>query len=132
MTSGTTESIDAASPVLEALTRQPGGHSIVGAKCGEASSFKLINQVFCAVQIAMASEAMAFGAKLGLSPRLIYNTARQLGGDSFMRKPPLLTLFVRLSRIDMTFHRLLMDSWPPRPMAAPSRRRSKVGHDNHL
>lgn len=87
MTSGTSESIQAASPVLEGLTRQPGGHSIVGSACGDASSFKLINQVFCAAQIAMASESMAFGAKLGLNPRLIYNTARQMAGDSFMCKP---------------------------------------------
>jgi 3-hydroxyisobutyrate dehydrogenase-like beta-hydroxyacid dehydrogenase len=85
MTSGTSESIQAASPVLEALTRQPGGHSIVGDTCGDASSFKLINQVFCAVQIAMASESMAFGAKLGLNPRLLQNTCSQLAGSSFMR-----------------------------------------------
>jgi 3-hydroxyisobutyrate dehydrogenase-like beta-hydroxyacid dehydrogenase len=93
MTSGTKASIDAALPVLDSLTRQPGGHSIVGDKCGDASSFKLINQVFCAVQIAMSSEAMSFGAKLGLDPRLIYNICPLLAGSSFMR-----TLFSLLDR----------------------------------
>lgn len=85
MTSGTAKSIKDASPVLDALTRKPeGNHSIVGDTCGDASSFKLINQVFCAIQIASASESMAFGAKLGLNPRLLYNVIKTGTGHSFM------------------------------------------------
>lgn len=85
MTSGTSASIDAARPVLEALTRKPEGNlSVVGASCGDASNFKLINQVFCAGHIAAASESMAFGATLGLNPRMLYNIIRTCAGDSFM------------------------------------------------
>ncbi|RSH81488.1 hypothetical protein EHS25_006845 [Saitozyma podzolica] len=85
MTSGTAKAIETARPVLDALTRQPDGKlSVVGSVVGAASDFKLINQVFCAVQIALASESMAFSAAMGLNPRMTYNLIRTAAGDSFM------------------------------------------------
>ncbi len=52
MVSGTSAAISTARPVLEALTRDPEGKlSVVGDVVGAASDFKLINQVFCAIQI---------------------------------------------------------------------------------
>ena len=52
MVSGTSPAIITAQPVLDALTRQPEGQlTIVGETVGVASNFKLINQVFCAIQI---------------------------------------------------------------------------------
>ena len=51
MVAGSTQAVDTAKPTIEALTRAPGGMSIVGDKVGMASDFKLINQVYCAIQI---------------------------------------------------------------------------------
>lgn len=34
----------------------------------------------------MRSESMAFGTKLGLNPRMLYNAIRTASGDSFMCK----------------------------------------------
>jgi 3-hydroxyisobutyrate dehydrogenase-like beta-hydroxyacid dehydrogenase len=52
MVSGTSLAISTAQPVLDALTRQPEGQlTLVGEAVGVASDFKLINQVFCAIQI---------------------------------------------------------------------------------
>lgn len=52
MVSGTSTAIDTARPVLDALTRKPeGALNLVGDAVGVASDFKLINQVFCAIQI---------------------------------------------------------------------------------
>lgn len=56
MTSGTAQALSTAQTVLDALTRKPEGKlSVVGSAVGAASDFKLINQVCCACQIAMAS-----------------------------------------------------------------------------
>lgn len=56
MVSGTSDSISTARPVLEALTRKPAGNlAIVGDKVGQASDFKLINQVLCGIHIAVTS-----------------------------------------------------------------------------
>lgn len=52
MTAGTPGAIETASPMIRSLTQAPeGGMSIVGDKVGKASDFKLINQVYCAIQI---------------------------------------------------------------------------------
>ncbi|KAK8845549.1 hypothetical protein IAR55_006264 [Kwoniella newhampshirensis] len=85
MTSGTPSSISTAGPVFDALTRQPvGALTVVGDKVGLASDFKLINQVFCAVQIASQAEALALAKNMGLNPRLVYNLIKGASGDSFM------------------------------------------------
>ncbi|WWC85796.1 uncharacterized protein L201_000663 [Kwoniella dendrophila CBS 6074] len=87
MTSGTQSSIERAKPVLEALTKPPiGGLSIVGNKCGIASDFKLINQVFCAIQILSQAECISLSKNWGLNPRLLYNviTKSNSSGNSFM------------------------------------------------
>jgi 3-hydroxyisobutyrate dehydrogenase-like beta-hydroxyacid dehydrogenase len=52
MVSGKESGINTATPVLQAVTRKPDGKlSLVGKTVGDASNFKLINQVFCAIQI---------------------------------------------------------------------------------
>lgn len=52
MVSGTPNAISTARPILDALTRQAEGQlTLVGNDVGAASDFKLINQVFCAIQI---------------------------------------------------------------------------------
>ncbi|WVW81780.1 hypothetical protein I302_103777 [Kwoniella bestiolae CBS 10118] len=85
MSSGTPSSISRAEPVLSALTRPPvGALSVVGDKVGKASDYKLINQVFCAVQIASQGEVIALAKNWGLNVRLVYNVVRGASGDSFM------------------------------------------------
>ncbi|ORY34220.1 NAD binding domain of 6-phosphogluconate dehydrogenase-domain-containing protein [Naematelia encephala] len=85
MVSGRSQAISRARPLLDAVTCQPEGKlAVVGEDVGTASNFKLINQVFCAIQIAAPSEAMAFGKALGLNPRLLYKVIRTASGDSFM------------------------------------------------
>lgn len=84
MVSGTSEAINTARPVLEGLTRQPNGNlAIVGDAVGHASDFKLINQVLCAIHIALTGEAMALAANLGVNPRKLYNALKD---SSFMCK----------------------------------------------
>jgi 3-hydroxyisobutyrate dehydrogenase-like beta-hydroxyacid dehydrogenase len=52
MTAGSATAIATARPALEALTTAPeGALKVVGDSVGVASDFKLINQVFCAIQI---------------------------------------------------------------------------------
>jgi 3-hydroxyisobutyrate dehydrogenase-like beta-hydroxyacid dehydrogenase len=51
---------------------------------GAASSVKLINQLLAGVHIAAAAEAVAFGAKLGLDTRSLYEIIRNAAGGSWM------------------------------------------------
>ncbi|KAK3066946.1 hypothetical protein LTS18_001392, partial [Coniosporium uncinatum] len=51
---------------------------------GAASSVKLINQLLAGVHIAAAAEAMAFGAKLGLDTRFLYEIIKTAAGNSWM------------------------------------------------
>jgi hypothetical protein len=51
---------------------------------GEASSIKLINQLLAGVHIVAAAEAMAFGAKLGLDTRSLYEIIKNAAGGSWM------------------------------------------------
>lgn len=61
---------------------------------GAASSVKLINQLLAGVHITAAAEAMAFGAKLGLDTKSLYETIKTAAGGSWMfenRVPAMLT-----------------------------------------
>jgi len=51
---------------------------------GAASSVKLINQLLAGVHIAAAAEAMAFGAKLGLDTRKLFDIIKTAAGWSWM------------------------------------------------
>ncbi|WVQ76198.1 hypothetical protein IAR50_005861 [Cryptococcus sp. DSM 104548] len=77
--------IELARPVLSALTQKPqGALSIVGNEVGVASNFKMINQVFCAVQIAATGESLAFAKALGLNVRMVWDVIANSSGESFM------------------------------------------------
>lgn len=58
MVAGSSEAIKTAAPMIESLTRSPGGMSVVGNKVGMASDFKLINQVYCAIQICVTGSVI--------------------------------------------------------------------------
>lgn len=51
---------------------------------GAASSVKLINQLLAGVHIAAAAEAMAFGARLGLDTRKLFDIIKTAAGWSWM------------------------------------------------
>jgi 3-hydroxyisobutyrate dehydrogenase-like beta-hydroxyacid dehydrogenase len=60
MVSGSSAAIETARPVIEALTQPPMGQmKVVGDRVGAASDFKLINQVYCAIQICVTGYAVA-------------------------------------------------------------------------
>lgn len=73
-----------ASPVIAAMSGIPENLYVVDGGAGAASSVKLINQLLAGVHIVAAAEAMAFGAKLGLDTRSLYEIIRNAAGGSWM------------------------------------------------
>ncbi|KAJ7538401.1 hypothetical protein O6H91_11G046500 [Diphasiastrum complanatum] len=51
---------------------------------GAASTIKMVNQLLAGVHIAVAAEGMAFGARLGLNTRKLFNTISKTDGCSWM------------------------------------------------
>lgn len=47
------------------------------------SGVKMVNQLLAGVHIASAAEAMAFGARLGLNTRKLFNVISNSGGTSW-------------------------------------------------
>jgi hypothetical protein len=73
-----------ANPVLAAMSGKPENICYVEGGVGAASSMKLINQLLAGVHIIAAAEAMAFGAKLGLDTRSLYEIIKNAAGGSWM------------------------------------------------
>lgn len=67
--------------VLEAM-----GSNVVfcGNSPGDGQSVKLVNQLLCGVHIAVAAEALAYAAALGLDPASVFETIRHGAANSFM------------------------------------------------
>jgi 3-hydroxyisobutyrate dehydrogenase-like beta-hydroxyacid dehydrogenase len=81
-------------PLISALTGIPQNLYHIDGGVGAASSVKLINQLLAEVHITAAAEAMAFGAKLRLDTKLLYETIKTVAGGSWMfenRVPAMLT-----------------------------------------
>jgi len=76
--------ISIANPVLCAMSGSPKNLYYINGGAGAASSVKLINQLLAGVHIAAAAEAMAFGAKLGLETRSLYDMIKNAAGGSWM------------------------------------------------
>lgn len=68
-------------PVLQAL-----GQNIyhMGDTPGQGATMKLVNQVLAGIHIAAAAEAVAFGARAGIDPNLIYEVISNSAGASWM------------------------------------------------
>ena len=81
LASGSPAALDRARPVLRAM-----GQTLheLGAEPGTAAAFKMINQLLAGVHIAVACEAIAFAAKLGLDIGKVYDVIRQAAGTSWM------------------------------------------------
>ncbi|KAG4428454.1 hypothetical protein IFR05_016066, partial [Cadophora sp. M221] len=84
ISSGAALALSKASPVLTALSGPPSNLFTIPNGAGAASSVKLINQLLAGVHIVAAAEAMAFGAKLGLDTRSLYEIIKNAAGGSWM------------------------------------------------
>ena len=56
----------------------------MGSEPGQGSTMKLVNQILAGTHIAVAAEALAFGAKAGIDPCKIYDVISTSAGNSFM------------------------------------------------
>ncbi|EXB61744.1 hypothetical protein L484_008813 [Morus notabilis] len=56
---------------------------IIKGGCGAASVVKMVNQLLAGVHIASAAEAMAFGARLGLNTRTLFDVITSSRGTSW-------------------------------------------------
>ncbi|PIN24299.1 putative dehydrogenase [Handroanthus impetiginosus] len=81
MASGADEALEHAGSVLSALSEKL---YIINGGCGAGSGVKMINQLLAGVHIASAAEAMAFGARLGLNTRLLFDVITNSAGTSWM------------------------------------------------
>ncbi|KZV41681.1 hypothetical protein F511_25504 [Dorcoceras hygrometricum] len=81
MASGAEEALEHAGLVLSALSEKL---YIIEGGCGAGSVVKMINQLLAGVHIAATAEAMAFGARLGLDTRLLFDIISASAGTSWM------------------------------------------------
>ncbi|KAJ0981299.1 hypothetical protein J5N97_009554 [Dioscorea zingiberensis] len=81
MASGTDEALACTLSVLSALSEKL---YVIKGGCGAASSVKMVNQLLAGVHIAAAAEAMAFGARLGLNTRMLFEIIKHERGFSWM------------------------------------------------
>uniref|UniRef100_A0A5B7BKZ0 Ketose-bisphosphate aldolase class-II family protein n=1 Tax=Davidia involucrata TaxID=16924 RepID=A0A5B7BKZ0_DAVIN len=100
--SGTDEALNHAGPVLSVLSEKL---YVIKGGCGAGSGVKMVNQLLAVVHIASAAEAMAFGARLGLNTRSLFDVIANSGGTSWMfenRVPHMLENdYTPLSAIDI-------------------------------
>ncbi|KAL5701382.1 hypothetical protein ACHQM5_026727 [Ranunculus cassubicifolius] len=81
MASGTDKALKRIGSVLSALSEKL---YIIKGVCGAGSCVKMVNQLLAGVHIASAAEAMAFGARLGLNTRLLFEVITNSEGMSWM------------------------------------------------
>lgn len=81
MASGTDEALTCTGSVLSALSEKL---YVIRGGCGAGSGVKMINQLLAGVHIASGAEAMAFGARLGLNTRMVFDFVKNSGGTSWM------------------------------------------------
>ncbi|XP_077232821.1 ketose-bisphosphate aldolase class-II family protein isoform X2 [Tasmannia lanceolata] len=79
--SGTDEALKCTGSVLSALSEKL---YIIKGGCGSGSCVKMINQLLAGVHIATSAEAMAFGARLGLNTRMLFDVITNSEGTSWM------------------------------------------------
>ncbi|KAG9148435.1 hypothetical protein Leryth_016916, partial [Lithospermum erythrorhizon] len=81
MASGSNEALLHAGSVLSALSEKL---YVIKGGCGSGSGVKMVNQLLAGVHIASTAEAMAFGARLGLNTRVLFDVITNSGGTSWM------------------------------------------------
>uniref|UniRef100_A0A2N9EIJ8 3-hydroxyisobutyrate dehydrogenase n=1 Tax=Fagus sylvatica TaxID=28930 RepID=A0A2N9EIJ8_FAGSY len=81
MASGTDEALKSTGLVLAALSEKL---YVIKGGCGAGSGVKMVNQLLAGVHIASGAEAMAFGARLGINTRMLFDVITNSGGTSWM------------------------------------------------
>lgn len=81
MLSGPPALIERVQPALDAMSANV---FLMGDACGLGSTMKLVNQVLAGVNLAVSTEAIAFGARAGIDPQRIYEVIRVSAGNSWM------------------------------------------------
>uniref|UniRef100_A0A2P2JJM3 Uncharacterized protein LOC100779987 isoform X2 n=1 Tax=Rhizophora mucronata TaxID=61149 RepID=A0A2P2JJM3_RHIMU len=81
MASGTIEALTCCGSVLKALSEKL---YVIKGGCGAGSGLKMVNQLLAGVHIASSAEAMAYGTRLGLSTRNLFDFIRNSEGTSWM------------------------------------------------
>ncbi|KAI5660288.1 hypothetical protein M9H77_29081 [Catharanthus roseus] len=81
MASATDEALKHAGSVLSAMSEKL---YVIKGGCGAGSGVKMVNQLLAGVHIASSAEAMAFGARLGLNTRMLYDIITSSRGTSWM------------------------------------------------
>ncbi|XP_062073864.1 uncharacterized protein LOC133778058 [Humulus lupulus] len=79
--SGTDKALKSTGLVLSALSEKL---YVIKGGCGAGSVVKMVNQLLAGVHIASAAEAMAFGARLGLNTRILFDVIINSRGTSWM------------------------------------------------
>jgi len=81
MVSGDPAALQRMRPILDAIT---GRLFAVGPRAGDASAFKIVNNLLAAANLAAGAEAMAMAARAGLDPQQFYDIVNASSGGSWM------------------------------------------------
>jgi L-threonate 2-dehydrogenase len=81
MVSGSTPAFEAGEPLLKAMASRI---YRIGEEPGLGSTVKTVNQLLAGAHIALAAEAMAFGARAGVDPEVLYDVISHSAGSSWM------------------------------------------------
>ena len=81
MVSGDPAALQRMRPVLEAIT---GKLFAVGPRAGDASAFKIVNNLLAAANLAAGAEAMVMAARAGLDPQLAFDVISASSGGSWI------------------------------------------------
>jgi len=81
MVSGDAQAIGACGAVFDAIT---GRRFVVGARAGDAATFKVLNNQLAAVNLAAGAEALAIATHAGLDPRLFLEVVGASSGASWI------------------------------------------------
>ncbi|KAB2041320.1 hypothetical protein ES319_D02G140000v1 [Gossypium barbadense] len=81
MAAGSDDALKSAGLILSALSEKL---YVIKGGCGAGSGVKMVNQLLAGVHIAASAEAMAFGARLGLSTRMLFDIISNSGATSWM------------------------------------------------
>jgi L-threonate 2-dehydrogenase len=81
MVSGDAQAIEACAAVFEAIA---GRRFVVGARAGDAATFKVLNNQLAAVNLAAGAEALAIAMHAGLDPRLFLEVVCASSGASWI------------------------------------------------
>jgi len=81
MVSGDPAALQRLRAILEAIT---GTLFAVGPRAGDASAFKIVNNLLAAANLAASAEAMVMAARAGLDPRQVVDVVNASSGGSWM------------------------------------------------